>query len=121
MTDISKLLAEATPRPWIRPWATLEVRAPGADDLFGTRLTPNSLQQYQLKAQCNLDLAVHAVNALPAYEAAVDALERLADAYKITDGDNPPLCMLCDGRVDHFSWCPIIDARAALRALRGDE
>lgn len=78
MADVKRLLHAATPLPWIRPWADLRVRALGDDDLFGRDVTKADLGGIS-KAQSNLDLAVAAVNRLPDYEAAVDALETLVE------------------------------------------
>jgi hypothetical protein len=76
VSDVKRLLDEATPRPW---WE-LATGSEGFSILPPTgvrgsiaRLTNQSFYQDQINAQ----LIVYAVNRLPDYEAAVDALERL--------------------------------------------
>lgn len=59
---LTTLLREATMPPWIRPWASLEVHAPGADDIFGRGLETVRPAPDTLQAQANIDLAVAAVN-----------------------------------------------------------
>ena len=73
MTDVKRLVDQATALPWIRPWADLRVRAPGDGDLFGREVTNADLDGIS-KAQQNLDLAVYAVNHLPDYEAVAHIL-----------------------------------------------
>jgi PAS domain-containing protein len=46
------------------------------------------------------------------------ALERVTEATWITDGDNKPICMLCDGRLgSEPDWCEAVKARAALSGV----
>lgn len=117
-TDAKNLLAEATPLPWIRPWGRLTVHAPGHDDLFGRGSGPIPTRPSDaITAQSNLDLAVHAVNRLPDYEAAVDALAgmvaRWPDDPRQSDGCWPHQCSC--GHV-----ASLTEAQAALRRLRGE-
>ena len=63
MSDLKKLLAEATPGPWIRPWGATHVHAWGRDDV--------------LDSQPNLDLIVHLRNHAEDYEALADAADAL--------------------------------------------
>jgi hypothetical protein len=46
------------------------------------------------------------------------ALERVTEATWITDGDNKPICMLCDcRRGSEPDWCDAVKARAALSGV----
>jgi hypothetical protein len=46
------------------------------------------------------------------------ALERLTEATWITDGDNEPICVLCDSRRGREpDWCEAVKARAALAGV----
>ena len=84
MTDLKRLLDEATPLPWIRLWELLNVHAPGHDDLFG-QLVPSIHHPGSREAQANIDLAVAAVNALPDLLAAVEALERCIEGFQTVE------------------------------------
>ena len=78
MTEVKRLLAEATPLPWDRSRPVPEREADAA-------------------------LIVHAVNRLPDYEAAVEALERVVNVWT---GSR------------RFMPNAVADARAALARLR---
>lgn len=87
MTDVKRLLYEATPLPWPEDYG----QAIGDD----------------INDPADAALAVYAVNRLPDYEAAVDALERLINVGDALWEDHPPVWM---SEAD--------EARAALRRLR---
>lgn len=96
MTDVKRLLDEATPLPWKATrknhWSWI-----GADDGVPAHQTAVCTDARKPDAA----LIVYAVNRLPDYEAAVDALERLV-AF-----DEDP------GNLDALD-----EARAVLRRLR---
>ena len=77
LAALAKLASEATPGPWIRPWASLEVHWMGGDDV--------------LKSQVNLDLIVAAVNALPALVRVALAARAAANLIHMADWDPPTL------------------------------
>ena len=94
MTDVKRLLDEATPLPWaVHDGAILTMRP---DD------------SREIEHDNDLALIVHAVNHLPAYEAAVDALEWFVQFHS---GHVLPPELTNAMR----------DAGAALRRLRGGE
>lgn len=106
MSDVKKLLAEATPLPWRSKGS----RQPWANDAYmvwakeATQVVPPALNW---KESCaNAALIVAAVNALPAYEAAVEALQAIANS---DDNDVVEYARFCEQT-----------ARAALTAVRGD-
>jgi hypothetical protein len=74
MTDVKRLLDEATPLPWTvqhdEDWKT--------DDVFGADGVPVIGEEYDTeRAAPNAALIVAVVNKAPDYEAAVDALDVL--------------------------------------------
>lgn len=98
MTDVKKLLAEATPLPWesVHPQ---EMRWDAA-----TILPSGTPTNYADAA-----LIVHAVNHLPDYEAAVDALEAIST---LLDDDSPDACGAIGVIYDNYmggyeadDWC----------------
>ena len=104
MTDVKRLLATATPLPWWHHKYDLIVDALG-----------EPIAQVE-DSEANAALIVHAVNTLPDYEAAVDALESVA--WNQSDGkcwcDHP----MSGGEITrHGMRCQ--KARAALARLRG--
>lgn len=118
MTDVKRLLDEATPLPWAyrlmklpapkRQWCVVR-----ADDHDGkTYLT--FMSEDSVGAEQDAALIVYAVNRLPDYEAAVDALERLVEIsqmYRFSDVTEVSAETLRAAEQD---------ARAALRRLRGN-
>ena len=92
MTDVKRLLSEATPLPWFHHKYDLIV-----DDLG------EPIAQVE-DSEANAALIVAAVNHLPDYEAAVDALESVLRFAQ-------PEYMSDDGAIDN--------ARAALARLPG--
>ena len=60
----------------------------------------------------DLALLLHAVNRLPDYEAAVEALERLVGAWDAHG------CDTCGATGVAFDWPDAVDVRAALARLR---
>ena len=113
MTDVKRLLAEATPLPWGDPadihYGDFGWYVPGC---------PLGETEDSEQGRADMTLAVHAVNSLPAYEEAVEALERLVGERIEERADDY-------GRYEE-SWEPMLsdaerEARAALARLRGDE
>ena len=102
MSEIERLrglLAEGTPGPWIRPWASLNVHWMGGDDV--------------LKSQINIDCAVAAVNALPALLDVAEAVRRMT-AVQLADG-----CGTCGGTGIAWDWPDVTALRADLARLDG--
>ena len=104
MSDVQRLLDEASELPWGAEWPQKE-RATLAY-IIRERETGPQVANVLLADDANL--IVHAVNRLPDYEAAVDALERLINVGDALWEDHPPVWM---SEAD--------DARAVLRRLRG--
>ena len=106
MSEAKRLLDEATPLPW-------EVGKPSLFPAGRARLIWNGRElfatSWRAKDTEDAALIVHAVNRLPDYEAAVNALERLINVGDALWEDHPPVWM---SEAD--------DARAALARLRGD-
>jgi len=106
VSEATVLLEQATPLPWR---LRRSIHGPkyrhvqiGRDESYTTLdLEPADAR-----------LIVHAVNRLPDYEAAVDALERLV-------GWNEPMCQRARSLEGHDRECPVDEARAALARLRG--
>lgn len=105
--DVKRLLDEATPLPWTifeHPLGHIVASPPKPN---GKRdkvvLTPGMTPEDVAKA--DTALIVHAVNRLPDYEAAVDALERLVTTVEMffAGAERDPA---------------VIEARAVLRRLR---
>ena len=116
MTDVKRLLDEATPLPWM--WL-IDTHEPPR--VFLTN-DPKDEQEPIVEGIREPDAALieYAVNRLPDYEAAVDALERLfAQASELELG-------FIEAAGPTAEWARIFradvmnDARAALRRLRGD-
>ena len=106
MSDVKRLLDEATPLPW-RQSGTPEKPhwyVSGPDVLVhGPAMERGDHVQETIdRWTADAALIVHAVNRLPDYEAAVDALAEISDAYPHRSG---PL------------WAT---ARKAVARLRGD-
>ena len=88
MTDVKRLLALATSLPW-------QHSGPGwtanGDQMWltgdGHRHQMIAWTDASGRAAVDLKLAALAVNRLPDYEAAVDALERLVDAASVEEED----------------------------------
>lgn len=123
MSDVKRLLDEASPRPWT--WDKRDEHLPQGvrkhanircnNDLpwpFGDAAAKRAIVQHESwyvhPRTADLDLIVYAVNHLPDYEAAVDALERVLNVGDALWEDHPPVWM---SEAD--------EARAALRRLRG--
>lgn len=97
MIDVKKLLSEAAPRPW------RSVRGYGPDKFmpkgyryvqFGPTEAKADGRGTDQLAPADADLIVYAVNRLPDYEAAIDALDALLrEVYEPVssraDGDGP--------------------------------
>lgn len=145
MSDVKRLLDEATPLPWILPnppdgvaegmiygsdgWAVVDGMLFEGDRAERTKDWRQPFTRPDGQHLANAALIVYAVNALPDYEAAVDALERLivqhetqADlihgarerGFHDSDGWQDCVSLMCtNARAD------ITPARAALRRLRG--
>ncbi len=102
MTDVRRLLGEATPLPWT--WA---------------QVNGHFARTPQQEADARYTL--YAVNHLPDYEAAVDALEplaRIAEACDDLPRDIGATGIATAG--GSLSWDELDAARAALHRLRGD-
>lgn len=121
MSDVKRLLDEASPLPW----------ADGGyqgvhDEIYGCDLSGAGGACITLgggreggegsMAHGDAALIVHAVNHLPDYEAAADALEGLlTHAVPHLRGETSPAAMQSDPRL----WSSVQKGRAALRRLRG--
>lgn len=99
MSDVTKLLEEATPLPWIANDHEF-VFGPDGDSVAKTY----SNLALGGDASDNADLIVYAVSHLADYEAAVDALEGLLAVVDHTHGQG--------------EWATAEAARAALARLR---
>jgi hypothetical protein len=112
MTDVKRLLDEASPIPWSQPHPpTIEaatIRHIIREHGNGPQIANTILAE-------DAALIVHAVNHLPDYEAAVDALERLLEAH---DSYQPGSVRALE-QADEFEAAED-NARAALRRLRGE-
>ena len=113
--DVKRLLDEATPLPWgIDYESPKTIVAHDGTGAFVMRLGDARVFSYAVQMGKNVDLALYAVNALPDYEAAVDALVVLHDAayeaLDLTTDDGSHMADLEAAR---------LDASAALRRLRG--
>lgn len=112
MTDVKKLLDEATPLPWRDLWEHSDPEGDYPVGIKGNDGEPNNwVVRHDDDLGTPLDknnaLIVHAVNHLPDHEAAVDALKRLT--------------WLADGDQDDEEWDDAYrEARAVLRRLRGE-
>ena len=111
MTDVKRLLEAATPLPW----SVWDAPRPGIEGGDGPEAASVVVygEHEEMEGVSTLEnaaLIVYAVNRLPDYEAAVDALERMVASCEMGffDGierpDNDPA---------------LVDARAALARLRG--
>lgn len=100
MTNVKRLLDEATPLPWDYRTAA-DAALYGEEDEF-------------LWTPANIDLAVNAVNRLPDYEAAVEALERVFNDVGFSESGDPYWNFT---RPEPGGWK---QARAALRRLRDE-
>lgn len=124
MTDVKRLLDEATPLPWYweprsevlrcRIGAEGHRRGVGDYAFLSVEEWPDAPEP--LDEQANAALIVYAVNHLPDYEAAVDALETIERLLRPDPAGAPGY----RGRY----WALVDDAhdtaRVALRRLRGD-
>lgn len=126
MTDVKKLLAEATPLPWRD--AGYDNRH---DDLYGCDLAAGSNAWITMGGgreggegsmlHADAALIVHAVNSLPDYEAAVDALDKLGERHHALSDHDPGTVWRMRPAFEGLSECndyTCVDARAALRRLR---
>jgi hypothetical protein len=69
-------------------------------------------------AEAATDLIVYAVNRLPDYETAVEALERLVNTSRVTDFEDES-CGVCYGDLEKENFgCEGCDARVLIRRLR---
>ncbi len=89
MSDVKQLLAEATPLPWRLSGRDVHwERDPSISERSGLGYEidgpPEASLRGQFEKYADAALIVAAVNRLPDYEAAVDALERVVNA-KYTD------------------------------------
>jgi hypothetical protein len=114
MSDVKQLLEQATPLPWrtILPGDTgWKARRYFRCVAFSTKRDEDYTTSPLIPADARL--IVHAVNHLPDYEAAVDALERIARPIGAGyQGD-------VQDREALVRWM-VSEARAALRRLRGE-
>lgn len=117
MTDVKRLLEQATPLPWAHGPLFGEVWRLRGNSLFQRVCWTKGARSKAPRVAADADLIVHAVNTLPAYEAAVDALERLCH---YTDAASE--CQPWKDGCDHRPWLREETdlAREALRRLRGD-
>lgn len=116
MTDVKRLLDEATPLPWREVW---ERSDPEGDYPTGIKGNDGERNNWVVRHDDDLGtpldknntLIVYAVNRLPDYEAALDVLERLVrDEYPAR-----PLHEIA------ATWGNATEAEVAvLRRLRGD-
>ena len=106
MSDVKRLLDEATPLPW-------EVGKPSLFPAGRARLTWNGHElfatSWRAKDTQDADLIVHAVNRLPDYERLAD----LADEVVAANGSDDPL-------KEHRLDSAIRQLQIGLSALRGD-
>jgi hypothetical protein len=114
MTDVKKLLLEATPLPW-------EAGMPSLFPAGCSRLIWNGQELFatpwRTRDTEDAALIVHAVNSLPAYEAVADALAELLLSFG--DSDNGSIFVNVD-RDGIFNFPDDVrKARAALAQLRG--
>ena len=91
LEELRKLLAAArNPGPWIRPWESTWIHAPGSDHV--------------LRHQSNLDLAAGAVNTLPELLEIAEVAGRIA---QLTESDirdyEQGLCFFCGAG---WEWVP---------------
>lgn len=85
LTDVKRLLAEATPLPWDRLGQRIIRGLEGIArcESDGGNLADGWLTEEQIEDEeiANAILIVHAVNTLPDYEAAVDALDDMIHRF----------------------------------------
>ena len=127
VTDVKRLLEQATPLPWhydgdshsdefwnrtSEETSELSYHLASLDRLVLDAVWHNDSTAGLYSTPADMALIVYAVNHLPDYEAAVDALQRLTTTASAMYDDWPTIDMKIGAAIDA--------ARAALHRLRGE-
>jgi hypothetical protein len=121
VTDVKRLLEQATPLPWrMREYDHDIVAGPDGEDEQYVAVDREGLVEC-VRHREDSELILYAVNHLPDYEAAVDALDRIVaklDQWEV-ECRSHGVWRESDPDARMANWVRD-EARAALRRLRGD-